>query len=562
MNTSDHIRATSSSSAYPEQPSPVRPSIVEKANVLLLEEKASELNPPTPIEAPSSGLFSNVTDATVKSRPSISSGYAEPPDVPDPFLVDEEETDDEDQQESTSTRAALQPGSASPGRERPEGPLEPELMSSQSPGSNDVQRVSPPDTQAQATIPIPLSSSGSPSKIRPNVNKDIPLPPPPVNDSDSEDEAEEVPEIFAPDLIRPAMFLPIPNTDPLTTLLNKYVPRVDDRPVRDLTGDRATSDFNTLVIGNNWRALAKMARDRIVSSGGEDMSLILGLWYLRLASLSRLRLFNQTAAECANLFTVLNSIEPQASRDFLFEKILPFELQVMEARLRYWAGEHMSYLDVLVELLNKSRQKARAETDPGLTDMWKERAARVSLIIASQLVEMKDLAGAAKLIEPLVHASNTDGNLRSAVGRIYLQAGNMAAAAKHFSAVEEDPDADSTLKDMNTALLASAQGEWEKADILLQRLILDDPMNFTAVNNRAVALLGRGQLQDGIDVLETALRTSPSTVVVAEPFLFNLSTLYELRSSTSIDMKRALLIEVARWSGDGLRTACLKLPTS
>lgn len=120
----------------------------------------------------------------------------------------------------------------------------------------------------------------------------------------------------------------------------------------------------------------------------------------------------------------------------------------------------------------------------------------------------------------------------------------MAAAAKHFSAVEEDPDADSTLKDMNTALLASAQGEWEKADILLQRLILDDPMNFTvgpcslldrvrwfadvcfyrfkAVNNRAVALLGRGQLQDGIDVLETALRTSPSTVVVAEPFLFNL----------------------------------------
>lgn len=41
---------------------------------------------------------------------------------------------------------------------------------------------------------------------------------------------------------------PILQTDPLTTLLNKYVPRVDDRPVRDLTGDRATSDFNTLVV--------------------------------------------------------------------------------------------------------------------------------------------------------------------------------------------------------------------------------------------------------------------------------------------------------------------------
>jgi len=82
-----------------------------------------------------------------------------------------------------------------------------------------------------------------------------------------------------------------------------------------------------------------------------------------------------------------------------------------------------------------------------------------------------------------------------------------------------------------------------------------------AVNNLAVALLGQGKLKEGIEVLEAALETSPSTLAMAEPFLFNLSTLYELRSSIAADKKRELLIEVAKWSGDGLRTTCLKMST-
>ena len=38
------------------------------------------------------------------------------------------------------------------------------------------------------------------------------------------------------------------------------------------------------------------------------------------------------------------------------------------------------------------------------------------------------------------------------------------------------------------------------------------------------------------------------------------ATLYELRSHTVMEKKRALLIEVAKWSGDGLRPTALKLP--
>ena len=49
---------------------------------------------------------------------------------------------------------------------------------------------------------------------------------------------------------------------------------------------------------------------------------------------------------------------------------------------------------------------------------------------------------------------------------------------------------------------------------------------------------------------------------LSEHIALFLATLYELRSSIAADKKRELLIEVAKWSGDGLRTTCLKMPTN
>lgn len=50
----------------------------------------------------------------------------------------------------------------------------------------------------------------------------------------------------------------------------------------------------------------------------------------------------------------------------------------------------MGYLDALNALLKKCRTKARmAKKDEVGRAMWQERGARVCLIIASQLIEMK-----------------------------------------------------------------------------------------------------------------------------------------------------------------------------
>ncbi|KAI0725408.1 hypothetical protein C8Q72DRAFT_877426 [Fomitopsis betulina] len=412
---------------------------------------------------------------------------------------------------------------------------------------------SPPPT---GHIPVPYTAF--------DLNKDVPPPPPPAED-DEEDE-EDTPELYLPGLVLPAMFLPIPNTDPLTTLLIKFIPP-ESRPHRDLSGNWQGADFNMLVMTNSWRAIAKMARDRLVETDPEDLDLVLSLWYLRLSCLARLRLFNQTAAECTNLFAVLNGVEPASAREWLFEKKVPFELDVLHARLKYWMGDHMGYLDALVGLLGLSKTKARATDAKGdsmASGMWKERGARICLILASQLIEMKDFAAAAKLLEPLCSQPGgvTSPQLQSAVGRIYVQGGYIRMATKHFAAVWNDPTADPSLKHMNAAVLAAADGDWTKATEELKKMLDADPENFVAINNLSVTYLSQGRIQDGIMLLEEAIKLSPSATLAAEPLLFNLSTMYELRSAAGADKKRNLLTEVAKWAGDGLRITCLKMPTN
>ncbi len=59
-------------------------------------------------------------------------------------------------------------------------------------------------------------------------------------------------------------------------------------------------------------------------------------------------------------------------------------------------------------------------------------------------------------------------------------------AVKHFSAVVQDKDADTSLKTMNAALLASAEGDWEKANQAFKQLLQIEPDNFAV---RASTLL-------------------------------------------------------------------------
>jgi hypothetical protein len=163
----------------------------------------------------------------------------------------------------------------------------------------------------------------------------------------------------------------------------------------------------------------------------------------------------------------------------------------------------MAYLDALNEVLSKCKSKSRAAGKKGdsvSAAMWQERGSRVCLIIASQLMEMKvsylsyvpppytlqDFAAAGKFLEPLCapgKGTTSSPSLRSAVARAYLQGGYISCASKHFSAIARDPTADQSMKDMNAALLASAEGDWSTASMLLKSLVEADKENYVVCSS-------------------------------------------------------------------------------
>ena len=59
-----------------------------------------------------------------------------------------------------------------------------------------------------------------------------------------------------------------------------------------------------------------------------------------------------------------------------------------------------------------------------------------------------------------------------------MQGGYIRAATKHFAEVWNDPTADPSLKHMNAAVLAAADGDWTKATEELQKMLDVDPENF------------------------------------------------------------------------------------
>ena len=122
----------------------------------------------SPPEAAKEALESEETNGELPVLSGPPPEHADP-EVPDPFLVDDEEDplSDEDLGESSITAPADEISSA-----------------------RLVTLTTPPLT--------PLT---------PNVNKAVPPPPPPDTDEDSDD----APELYLPGLVIPTMFLPIPN---------------------------------------------------------------------------------------------------------------------------------------------------------------------------------------------------------------------------------------------------------------------------------------------------------------------------------------------------------------
>ncbi|KAI0745203.1 ribonucleotide reductase [Earliella scabrosa] len=89
------------------------------------------------------------------------------------------------------------------------------------------------------------------------------------------------------------------------------------------------------------------------------------------------------------------------------------------------------------------------------------------------LIEMKVTLRRGKLPQPMcLRRDNvTSPALRSAVARIHIQGEYVAMSATRFAAVAEDPSANSLRKIMNAALFPSADGDWPRVTMELEKTL-------------------------------------------------------------------------------------------
>ncbi|XP_053565703.1 trafficking protein particle complex subunit 12 [Bombina bombina] len=351
-----------------------------------------------------------------------------------------------------------------------------------------------------------------------------------------------------------------------------------------------------LINSKNWRAAVDLS-GRLLTAHGQGYGKSgqptnhttdsLQLWFVRLSLLVKLGLFQNAEME----FEPFKNLDQP---DLYYEyyphvypgrrgSMVPFSMRILHAELRQYLGNPQESLDrmhkmkiVCLQILD-NLEKGLAEDGSMITmtqsnkqasvQLWKSRLGRVMYSMANCLLMMKDYVLAVDTYHTVIkYYPEQEPQLLSGIGRIFLQIGDIKTAEKYFQNAEkviENLASANELQNkmmvlMNRAFLHLGQNNFSEAHKFFSEVLKLDPKNPVANNNAAVCLLYLGKLKDSLRHLEGLVQQDPKHYL-HESVLFNLTTMYELESSRSMQKKQALLEAVAVKEGDSFNTQCLKL---
>ncbi|XP_075057600.1 trafficking protein particle complex subunit 12 isoform X2 [Mixophyes fleayi] len=351
-----------------------------------------------------------------------------------------------------------------------------------------------------------------------------------------------------------------------------------------------------LLNSKNWRAAVDLS-GRLLSAHGQGYGKSgqptnhttdsLQLWFLRLSLLVKLGLFQNAEME----FEPFKNLDQP---DLYYEyyphvypgrrgSMVPFSMRILHAELRQYLGSPQESLDrlhnmktICLKILD-NLEKGFAEDGSMITmtnsnrqasvQLWRSRLGRVMYSMANCLLMMKDYVLAVDAYHTVTeYYPEQEPQLLSGIGRIFLQIGDIKTAEKYFQDAEKviqnhvnrDESNKKIIVLMNRAFLHLGQNNFLEAHGFFTEVLKLDPTNTVANNNAAVCLLYLGKLKDSLRHLEGLVQQDPKHYL-HESVLFNLTTMYELESSRSMQKKQALLEAVAVKEGDSFNTQCLKL---
>uniref|UniRef100_A0A3Q1IG52 Trafficking protein particle complex subunit 12 n=1 Tax=Anabas testudineus TaxID=64144 RepID=A0A3Q1IG52_ANATE len=358
--------------------------------------------------------------------------------------------------------------------------------------------------------------------------------------------------------------------------------------------EQSFTGLKQLISSKNWRAAVDLTGRLLTAHGqgygkaGQPTSHTtdsLQLWFVRLALLTKLNLFQNAELE----FEPFGNLDQP---DLYYEyyptvypgrrgSMVPFSMRLLHAELPQYLSKPQEALDRLHSLktvclsILENLEKGLAEDGSMITltqenrqaslKLWRSRLSRVMYSMANCLLLMKDYVVAVETYHSIIqYEPQQSVQLLSGIGRIFLQIGDVKTAERYFQDVEKACQMKGSQPShticvlMNRAFVYLSQNNYAEAHASFIEVLKIDPKNPVANNNAAVCLLYLGRLKESLGQLEGLVQQDPA-LYLHESVLFNLTTMYELESSRSTQKKQALLEAVACREGDSFNTQCLKL---
>uniref|UniRef100_A0A672HU12 Trafficking protein particle complex subunit 12 n=1 Tax=Salarias fasciatus TaxID=181472 RepID=A0A672HU12_SALFA len=358
--------------------------------------------------------------------------------------------------------------------------------------------------------------------------------------------------------------------------------------------EQSFTGLKQLISSKNWRAAVDLTGRLLTAHGqgygkaGQPSSHTtdsLQLWFVRLALLTKLNLFQNAELE---LEPFGNLDQPDLYYEYYPTvypgrrgSMVPFSMRLLHAELPQYLAKPQEALDRLHILktvcltILENLEKGLAEDGSMITvtqenrqaslKLWRSRLSRVMYSMANCLLLMKDYVLAVETYHSIIqYEPQQRVQLLSGIGRIFLQIGDVKTAERYFQDVESACQMKgsqlvfSRMCVFSRAFVYLSQNNYGDAHTSFTEVLKIDPKNPVANNNAAVCLLYLGRLKESLGQLEGLVQQDP-TLYLHESVLFNLTTMYELESSRSTQKKQALLEAVACREGDSFNTQCLKL---
>ncbi|KAI8578278.1 hypothetical protein K450DRAFT_248065 [Umbelopsis ramanniana AG] len=372
-------------------------------------------------------------------------------------------------------------------------------------------------------------------------------------------------------LTNSTLFYDIPMSDALSDLIEKHIspekrPRRESVELSDVEKLKTADALQELVNRKSWRSVARFTRNRIVQTNPSHLAEILQLWYVRLQALVNLRLYQLALAE-------LDKLGDLNRQEYTFEYhqglfpgksgiMIPFELRVLSANLPGLMKHYNASIERLT-ILAMECQRLNSKED---TELWRKREVSLYIMLANFLLEIKDFPLTISIMTKIVNTFSNgaaEPDVISTLGRLYLQLGNIQDAKKVFKGLESQEASDPHVKRlvrMNSALCHVAAADWSPAKEELDAILAEDPNDYEAVNNLVVCLIYLGELNQAIAVMEDLIsKSNDQAHGLIEKAVFNLCTLYELRSDTAMEKKIWKLQQLHPYLGDGFHVESFKI---